>query len=69
MKIKNIIGILAILVIIYNVYTNFNIDPDLTITEWFGYKFGFVYNDNLLPKALGVVLIVVYGYLAQKDFD
>jgi hypothetical protein len=69
MKLKNIIGILAILVIIYNVYTNFNIDPDLTLTKWVGYKFGFNYNDNLLPKAIAIVLIVIYGLLAQKDFD
>ena len=69
MKPKNLIGILAIVVILFNLYQNIHINPDVTMAEWVGYKFGFNYNDNIMPKILAVGLLVTYGFLAQKDID
>lgn len=69
MKLKTIIGWMAVLSLCYSIYISFNINPDITIGTWLGYKFGFNLTENMPFKLVMIMLLVTYGWLATAPSD
>jgi hypothetical protein len=69
MKTKTIVGWLAILSLAYCLYISFEVNPDITFTKWFGYKFGLNVSENIPFKLLTISLLFAYGYLATIRSD
>lgn len=69
MKLKNTVGLLALLCLGYCVYVSVNVNPDLTIGKWLGYKFGLNLSENVPFKLITIALIGTYGYLATTPSD
>lgn len=68
MKLKTIIGFLALAAVTYCLYLSFGMNPDWVIWNDNGYKFGFNWTVHWMEKMITLLLLVTYGYLATaKD--
>lgn len=70
MKTKTILSLLALLSTAYSVYISFDVNPDITFYQWFGYKFGVNFSENIPFKLLTITLLFAYGFVAtSRSYD
>lgn len=64
MKTQTIIGLIAVIAVIYCLWLSFGMNPDIVIWNVDEYKFGFNISSHIIEKIVAVGLLGTYGYLA-----